>query len=766
MNLLDEYGYEPRESAVQKIIDTWKENKKELLDHFRKHPNWDENALAIVLKDSEYDRPFNKKALDDFYTWSVDRISEIKDTHLVKIEKPYSVRCDAVSDALYMLKELKKDMHKLGMYDVPRDDNGMYLEWVLTDEMKSIMKEEDDFLKEYDVIKRYDGKYISKEINRRLNSLQSALFECTYAKGNIITEELANRINSYFDVKAVAGQKLSRVIGKISKELGIDQYKDMREQENGTFRDMGYNREYAILCNEINPIKYKRITVISLNPLDYWTMSFGKNWSSCHTIDKENRRGCRSNTYQGCYSAGTESYMLDSASIVYYVIDEEYDGKDYWTQDKINRCMFHMNNNGSALVEGRVYPDGRDGGDEGLAGQFRSVMQSVVAQLWDLNNYWTVKHGTSNNEMYTETEGHHYADYVEYNDTNISLNKDFDHFNTVYIGSDAICPHCGGWHDYEDNISCCYEARDRIASCDRCGDDIYEDDDYIYCEDNGNYYCCSNCANRDDVYYCEDDGEYHVIDNLTYCEDDEYHLSDECFYDNYEDVYYHDEPEVTIKDGYERYYYASEDNAENDGWVKEYFTDKWMREDDLTWDSYEEVWFDSDNDEAICTYDGNYYATEDSVRNDDYVYCDDDYEWHKDDGDPLYIENDDVWYSSIEAAEDNGYVVAQDTDNWINKDDAYETIDGFFYEYDDDLIFDDDSDKYFNVDDAEVYIDDDNAFLTKEAAWKSGYIEVDGMWLDKSQVANDITKVVMFDDTIRVYDFNERFDFVESEVVA
>ena len=72
------------------------------------------------------------------------------------------------------------------------------------------------------------------------------------------------------------GQKTGRVINRICTYLGYNKHPE-------------WNREYAKYADALNPTTIKRHTVLSINPLDYLTMSFGNSWASCHTIDKENK---------------------------------------------------------------------------------------------------------------------------------------------------------------------------------------------------------------------------------------------------------------------------------------------------------------------------------------------------------------------------------------------------------------------------------------------------------------------------------------------
>jgi hypothetical protein len=175
--------------------------------------------------------------------------------------------------------------------------------------------------------------------------------------------------------------------------------------------------------------------IISVNPYDYLTMSFGKSWSSCHTIDKRNVRGMSSG-YSGAYCGGTLSYMLDGSSIITYVIDKDGDPQ---TCGKIYRNMFHYQN--YTLIQGRIYPQGNDGATD-LYAKFRGFMQDELHKLLGLvENKWT-----KNNDCYnwTDSLGVHYRDYECNNNCTVSYpNEHKDDHEMVNIGHEGICPNCG-----------------------------------------------------------------------------------------------------------------------------------------------------------------------------------------------------------------------------------------------------------------------------------------------------------------------------------
>ena len=281
-------------------------------------------------------------------------------------------------------------------------------------------------------------------------------------------------------IHAHKGQKMSRVVNKLLSYIGYDKLPD-------------YNRMFAKYADALNPLQITRHTVLSVNPLDYLTMSFGNSWASCHTIDKENKRGMP-NSYEGMYSSGTVSYMLDSPSMVFYTVDASYNGNEFWNEPKINRQMFHWGED--KLIQGRLYPQDNDGNNS-VYTPYREIVQSIMSELFGFTNLWTVSRGTGASAKYVVSEGTHYKDYECYDNCTLSRPKGSENENDITIGRDPICINCGEEHDTQDNISCCAKK----VFCVRCGSEI-DDGDIRWIDDEP--YCC-DCS-----FWCEQCEEYHV----------------------------------------------------------------------------------------------------------------------------------------------------------------------------------------------------------------------------------------------------------------
>ena len=389
---------------------------------------------------------------------------------------------------------------------------------------------------------------------------------CKWCNQRTVDEEHAKKLNEILpEIHPHAGQKTSRVINQFCNYLGWSKLED-------------YNREFAKFADALSPLTIKRHTILSLNPLDYLTMSFGNSWASCHTIDKHNKRNMP-NSYHGQYSSGTMSYMLDSTSMVFYTVDASYDGTDYWSQPKITRQMFHWGEN--MLVQSRLYPQNNDGNDEAYT-PYRNIVQAIMAQVQDIPNLWTVKRGCLYSDV-VHSVGTHYQDYLHYASTTLSRPKDSgDDGCLMTIGAVPICIECGHRHDKEDTINCCQPN----MVCAKCGNEINDDVIYIngmpYCEDCVTWCDCCDCyelnentiwVERDEIYICRDCrdnyyarcdvcGDWEHKDNMNWVESTEEWVCDYCLQENYtrceqcdeyfpnEEIYFTDDGDYLCTDCY------------------------------------------------------------------------------------------------------------------------------------------------------------------------------------------------------------------------
>ena len=309
------------------------------------------------------------------------------------------------------------------------------------------------------------------------------------------------------EVRVHVGEKTSRVVNKILTYLNYNKVS-------------GYNREFTKYADSLSPLVVKRHTVLSINPLDYLTMSFGNSWSSCHTIDTKNKRDMP-NSYHGAYSSGTISYMLDKASMVFYVVDGNYDGNEFWGVPKIHRQMFHYGE--EKLVQGRLYPQSNDNGNSYYV-EYRNIVQSIISTIFDFPNLWTFKTGRINASKYINSLGTHYRDYAAYDRCSVSRIRGSVNENKFEVGALPICIRCGKEHSDCERIDHCI-----VMRCSHCGAIISEEDAI---EVDGHVYCrgCVNWCDRCQRYHREENT--YINDEYIYvcrsCRDEHYVVCEEC----------------------------------------------------------------------------------------------------------------------------------------------------------------------------------------------------------------------------------------------
>ena len=620
--LLNMYDYRNEEFALNRIITEWNRQNGWLVELFKKSPYYNGNFQIIIP--ANLNRPFDKEGISTFIRWAfkeyrkalkVKRVMvglftyEDYETATRETERWYD-RCPVNGTIKGYGPEYWESEYNR-MYDHLEKVKAKYRPRIIS-VSENCWSCEDSFCIPYDEYEK---------LNEFETAIKKALSLEELGNNNMLSEEHVTKINgnlTKFSTKALVGQKVTKFVGKLLKEVGINKVVDIQTttwyDTNGNkherTKDMGYNYHFALLGDSVSPNTYEREIVISCNPVDYWTMSFGYKWASCHTIDKLNRRGVSSSHYTGCYSGGDTSYMIDNSTFIVYIRPTKEEIKSINEEDlpmeiqsKWKRCLFMLGED--KLIQSRLYPDGRDGGDQGLASQLRGIVQKVIADCLETSNMWTLKKGSREaSNMIDDGYGQiHYPDYHSCSDVNVSyLRRINGNLNTkkIKVGvSEIICPSCGSLHDNEENI-CCRDCADGNYEyyCDCCGNGFDNSDGYH--TNDGHHYCSLDCAERNDYYEVEDDNDLYYIGDIhedAYTneyyssEDDEgyytyegnwYHTSDNCYSDGNrwcEDIddwsnrwveatdgrYYHDESDLIEIDGK---YYPTEEDAIDAGYIE------------------------------------------------------------------------------------------------------------------------------------------------------------------------------------------------------
>lgn len=410
MALLTKYHHRNTENGVGEILNTYFTNKENLIKMFMTSNNYVGNMRICV--DVELARDSNVNEITDFcntfarkvgaqdliYKYQDEDGKTLKDYMKVGVKKFKATRLcyGDTRESLYALAEKRSQF----------DENGVTRESI---------SEYDKFWK--------------------------MIYDFRYSPGVGLRAETVNTLTRHqINGKFVTGMKTSRAFNRVCSIYGVDKLPN-------------YNKMFAEYADMVSGLKRKLKFYISLNPLDYLTMSFGNSWSSCHTIDKKNERNMP-NSYQGMHCGGTLSYLLDGTSIITYIHTHATEDHE---EGKLYRNMFHLDN--GTLVQGRIYPQGNDGATD-LYKTFRRFMQIELTQLLNLQaDDWLKKSsGFSGN---IASYGVHYRDYDHFGECNVSYPREMPaaSTNVVTVGHARICPNCGfevddsedsGFLDHED----------------------------------------------------------------------------------------------------------------------------------------------------------------------------------------------------------------------------------------------------------------------------------------------------------------------------
>lgn len=375
-----------------------------------------------------------------------------------------------------------------------------------------------------------------------------------------LNDDMAERAERYFSsFRFHLGMKVSKFFRAIFEAAGIN---------NDNCRN--FESRYAALSDACSPKEHKRLLVLSLNIMDFLTMSDGNSWDSCHSI-----------RHRGCYHGGTLSYALDNVTAILYTLpaDTDVSAGRLWEHGKINRQLFMLGDN--FMIESRLYPDCNKM-------DIRGAHHDLVAKLWSefTHKEWTFVSGNDSEVIrficeHERTTGNHYPDY-HYDQYNIAALKTADLGNDEKINIGAASPDIVtgvintnhrvlSTGDSSESYDLCYEdvegdtindadyavfyngevyhtdscrwcdregiyvpdeeavyyneeyyspeyAEANFVRCDYCGDYI-EKEDAIECD--GDYYC-ESCADRV-LSYCEHCGTYNhettEVDDVCLCDD-------------------------------------------------------------------------------------------------------------------------------------------------------------------------------------------------------------------------------------------------------
>lgn len=392
--LLKKYGHRTTEEGVCALLDKYFSNKKPLIEMFMTSKNYIGDMRIAV--DKEFMRNINSNELWNFFKGIEEKMNA---RDLLQF---------ADDEGKTMSNYLATGKKTLGIDDLPSQKE---------------QKDKNAKLNKFDfsTMATKQSAVTHSDFLAYMRYFQSSPY-VTIQRDYILSKE-----NNTPLLKK--GTKTSRAFNAVCTYYGVDKFRPETKVVNGVNKTVyPYDKVFAAYSDLVSNLTRKLKFVISLNPLDYLTMSNGVNWISCHNI----RSG-------GCMG-GTLSYMLDKVSIITFVVDNL--NGDIHMIPKVYRQMYHYENN--LFIQSRLYPQGNDGATN-LYDRFRTFMMEEFNDLLGANNEWKCLDGASGN--YKEGQNAmHYPDY-RYN-RNASRfypanNEPSASKHVMTIGHNGICVHCG-----------------------------------------------------------------------------------------------------------------------------------------------------------------------------------------------------------------------------------------------------------------------------------------------------------------------------------
>ena len=300
-------------------------------------------------------------------------------------------------------------------------------------------------LNQYDAAWSAIVGYMDDNAPRNLYYRTKALWKCFLPEEYFTalkTTDGAREFYDYLGKPPKVGQKLTRHFLQEFKDIGVHRY------------DPNFNAHFDRICEAISPVITKRKFVLSVNPADFLTMSFGGSisgkdrWSSCHNLK------------EGAYRSGTLAYVTDKLSFIVYLIECEYSDKRIYLCPKLYRQMFAYK--GKTLLQSRPYPNQItvDGKNDAIL----PFVKECLAECEGEENKWRMPPYNITDIVGTVNGSTQYPDYRTYGRAHVLGDAKVDHLD---IGSRPRCLECGETHG-NSNILYCGEHLVARATCPHC----------------------------------------------------------------------------------------------------------------------------------------------------------------------------------------------------------------------------------------------------------------------------------------------------------
>lgn len=493
------------EESLKTYLKKWKENKETIYKLFSKQECWNADELALVIQDKIYRNNDANKARN-----ILNRI--LRTTIYSKTE--------SLSDYFWMIDQ------------------------IITKENASLTQ-----------TVWYSAEWFTEQSEHYLDRIM---------KGDTSGEKLYSYL--FKECHLSLGMKLSRAVTKMidyicnyfkvdykSLTYTLDEQCKVRNPEGGFSLTNNHTWEQAKakLCDYLNPLTVDETFYISINPLDYLTMSHGTTWDSCHSLRDD-----------GCYHSATGTTLADGSTVIVYTLPKDETPKNnFYKVNKQTRQMLFLADDLTGIFQQVFYPS-RSTNDGDVV---RNILQEMIAKYKNLPNLWTTNRDDGSADICTD-EYLGYKDWEEGKPSIVSVLKGCnpyfeigasipcidDHTRTVYDhehmadGEWRQCECCGEYIPEDDayyvdgECYCCHCYEENFTRCQNCDDDIYNGDEIII---DGNPYC-ERCANRMDYKEVEDGSFSTKYITLHIDGGEEYFSSEEAMLNAHSDAVHCDECDV------------------------------------------------------------------------------------------------------------------------------------------------------------------------------------------------------------------------------
>lgn len=516
------YPFDYSRTSLEKNLELWAMNKEYLYEVLKLHPEFDENALAVVT---------TGKITRRAYPGAICTFGESLNTTGVQC---LLMRLNACEDE-----------------DEKRILEAKVFNWA----MRFYFGSYADNTSEVNDVPQIRPEFVERRKNTRESYFDIA---CSLVKdeSSLFTGEIALAlILGHLQIKP--GMKKSKafmkLLEKIQPLIDRNSLTDIRnlvndpnippvrnERGEETFF-YNYNQLIALLCDLLSPKELSKPLIISIHPCDYMTQSHGNGWKSCHSFEEDE-----------CYNGATLTMLTDSTSIIAYFLEEKTykealeKGIPLWALRKSMRLILFANR--GVILQNMVYPAKTLAGGD----QVSDILKELMNKYDKIEHYW-IEVTTGYSELYiddSEYEG--YKDWDRSRKYKLFVDANAERL-TLKIGHEAYCYNNDSF--VRDNKMIANDC----LQCDWCGDWINEED-AIYVEGFDGYICRYCSEIEGDFYECHGSGYWYfeprypsiIISgytyNLNYAERHVDFIVCECCD---EAVYADDAYFIVDKDGYE-----------------------------------------------------------------------------------------------------------------------------------------------------------------------------------------------------------------------